>query len=110
MTLAIDRQTIINSIWRKRMSVPLSHQSPAYGALYHPDCPIPQYNPQGAKRLLAETSYNGAAIPFKTVGNYYTAELIETQAIAAMWRAVGLNVDFQMKENGPKSAPVWSAV
>ncbi|RXH36625.1 hypothetical protein XH99_06535 [Bradyrhizobium nanningense] len=99
MNLAIDRQTVVNTIWRKRISVPPSHQHPAYGALYNRDRPIPRYNPEEVKRLLAEAGYKGAAIPFKTVGNYYTAELIETQAIAAMWRAVGLNVDIQMKEN-----------
>lgn len=103
MNLAIDRQGIVKSIWRGRITVPHSHQNPSYGALYDASRPIPRYDPASAKKLLDLAGYKGETIVFKTVGNYYPNELAETQAIAAMWSAAGLHVDIQTKEN-------WSQV
>ncbi|MGC0320859.1 peptide/nickel transport system substrate-binding protein [Bradyrhizobium sp. USDA 326] len=103
MNLAIDRQAMVRSIWRGRISVPRYHQHPAYGALYNPDRPVPAYDPKRARQLLLEAGYKGEKIIFKTVGDYYTAEIAETQAMVAMWGAIGLNVEIQIKEN-------WSQV
>ncbi|AEG58239.1 ABC transporter substrate-binding protein [Sinorhizobium meliloti] len=99
LNLAIDREGMVKSIWHGRISIPRSHQHPAYGDLYNSDRPIPAYDPERAKQLLSEAGYNGEKIIFKSVGNYYTAELAETQIMTAMWNAVGLNVEIQIKEN-----------
>ncbi len=103
LNLAIDRVGMVKSLWRGRISIPHSHQQPVYGALYNPDRPVPAYDPSKAKQLIKEAGYKGEKIIFKTVGDYYTAELAETQVMAAMWNAVGLNVEIQRKEN-------WSQV
>lgn len=99
LNLSIDRQGLVKSIWHGRISIPRSHQQPVYGALYNPDRPIPAYDPARAQQLLKEAGYKGEKILFKTVGDYYTAELAETQVMAAMWNAVGFNVEIQRKEN-----------
>ncbi|WP_246776998.1 ABC transporter substrate-binding protein [Microvirga sp. VF16] len=99
LNLSIDREGMVKSIWHGRISIPRSHQQPAYGALYNADRPVPAYDPALAKTLLKEAGYKGEKIVFKTVGDYYTAELAETQIMAAMWNAVGLNVEIQRKEN-----------
>lgn len=103
LNLGIDREGMVKSLWKGRISIPRSHQNPAYGALYNPNRPIPAYDPSRATQLLKEAGYNGEKIIFKTVGDYYTAELAETQVMAAMWNAIGLDVEIQRKEN-------WSQV
>ncbi len=99
MNLAIDRELIVETIWGGRISVPRCHQHAGYGPLYDSSRPTPAYDPDKARALLAESSYKGELIPFKTVGSYYTAELATTQVLAEMWKAVGINVDIQVMEN-----------
>ena len=103
MNLAIDRELIVETLWGGRISIPRCHQHASYGDLYDPDRPIPEYDPDRARALLEESSYNGEVIPFRTVGTYYTAELATTQVLAEMWEQVGINVDIQVLEN-------WSQV
>ena len=103
MNLAIDRQLIVKTIWNNRVNVPPCHQDPSFGALYDQDRGTPEYNPDKARQLIAAAGYNGQPILLKSVGNYYTAEMAETQALAAMFKAVGLNVQIKIVEN-------WSQV
>ena len=99
MNLAIDRELLVETLWNGRISIPKGHQHPAYGGLYDAKRPIPAYDPERARDLLTQSNYKGEVIPFRTVGTYYTAELATTQVLAEMWKAVGINVDIQVKEN-----------
>jgi len=103
MSLAIDRKALVDSLWGGRVTIPNGNQLPIYGALYDASRPAPSYDPVKARELLARSTYRGETIPFATVGNYYTLELAETQALVEMWNAVGLNVAIQIREN-------WSQV
>lgn len=60
---------------------------------------VPEYNPDLAKKLIAEAGYKGEAIPFRVLNNYYTNQVANAQVLVEMWRSVGLNVEIQMKEN-----------
>lgn len=99
MNLAIDRELIVETIWGGRISTSQCHQHVGYGELYDPNRPKLEYDPEKARQLIAQSNYKGEAIPFKTVGSYYTAELATTQVLAEMWKAVGVNVEIQVKEN-----------
>ena len=103
LSLAVDRKLIVDTLWHGRIDIPNGHQWPAYGALYDPDRPVAEYNPAKAKELLAASSYNGEVIPYRSVGNYYTAELPTAQALVEMWREVGIRVKLELVEN-------WSQV
>jgi peptide/nickel transport system substrate-binding protein len=60
-----------------------------YGSLYFPDYPLPEYNLQKAKQLLAESSYKGEPITY-IVGSYtFSGEAAE--AIVDMWKQIGVN-------------------
>ena len=63
------------------------------------DWSVPQYNPELAKKLLKEAGYNGEPIPYRALNNYYINQTQTAQILVEMWRAVGLNVELQMKEN-----------
>ncbi len=97
--LAIDREAIVNALWGGLVSVPNGHQLPSFGPLYDPDRPALRYDPEEAKRLLAEGGYNGEVIPYRIRAAAYGPELATAQVVVAMWEAVGVKVDLQIKEN-----------
>lgn len=99
MTHAIDREAIVQAIWAGRTSVPLGLQWEYYGDMLIKDWTVPKFDPELAKKLLKEASYKGEPIPFRSLNNYYTNQVQTDQIMLEMWRAVGLNVQLQMKEN-----------
>ncbi|HPU50138.1 MAG TPA: ABC transporter substrate-binding protein [Burkholderiaceae bacterium] len=116
MAHAIDRDAIVKSLWGNRTSVPAGLQWEYYGAMFQKDWTVPKYDPALAMRLIKEAGYKGQPIPFRVLNNYYTNQVQTAQVLAEMWRAVGLNVDMQMKENwqqifdrnSPRAVRDWS--
>lgn len=96
--LAIDRQLIIDQLWGGRAVLPRGFQFPDYGELYNPERPTPVYDPERARELIREAGYDGAPLPLWTPTDYYTLGEEVAQAVAAMWQAVGVNVELG---NGP---------
>ncbi|BBK44931.1 ABC transporter substrate-binding protein [Allostella vacuolata] len=115
-THAIDRQLIVDSLWGGRTRVPKGLQWEFYGQMFHEDWAVPAYDPAEAKRLLREAGYKGGAIPYRLLNNYYPNQTATGQILTEMWRAVGLNVEIQMKENfsqvfdrgSPRGVRDWS--
>lgn len=99
LTLAIDRQAIVDALWAGLVDVPHGHQLPAFGPLFDPDRPAYVYDPEEAKRLLAEAGYDGTPIPFRIRVAAYGPELATSQVLVSMWQAVGVNIDLQIVEN-----------
>jgi peptide/nickel transport system substrate-binding protein len=98
-THAIDRQAIVDSLWAGRTVVPKGLQWDYYGQMFHSDWAVPKYDPAEAQRLLREAGYRGEPIPYRLLNNYYTNQNATAQVLVEMWRAVGLNVQIEMKEN-----------
>jgi peptide/nickel transport system substrate-binding protein len=98
-THAIDRQAIVDSLWAGRTVVPKGLQWDYYGQMFHSDWSVPKYDPAEAQRLLREAGYRGEPIPYRLLNNYYTNQNATAQVLVEMWRAVGLNVQIEMKEN-----------
>ncbi len=92
MSLALNRQLIVDTIWRGRTKVPNGLQYDFYGDMYLADFPAYEYNPEKAKQLLVDAGYDGSELEYRSNNNYYTAEVAVSQAMTAMWQAVGLNV------------------
>lgn len=103
MTLAIDQRAIIEAIWAGRTKLPKGLQLEAYGEMFLRDWDVPRHDPGEARRLLREAGYRGAPIPYRLINNYYTNQFAGAQVMVEMWRAVGLNVVIEMREN-------WSQV
>jgi peptide/nickel transport system substrate-binding protein len=99
MTHAIDRQLIVDALWGGRTRVPAGLQWEYYGNMFIADWDVPKYDPELAKRLLAEAGYNGEPIQMRVLNNYYTNQVSTAQINAESFRQIGLNIDFQMKEN-----------
>ena len=116
MAHAIDRQAIVESLWGNRTSVPAGLQWEYYASMFQKDWTVPKYDPKLAAKLVKDTGYKGQAIPFRVLNNYYTNQVQTAQVLVEMWRAVGLNVELQMKENwqqifdtnSPRAIRDWS--
>jgi peptide/nickel transport system substrate-binding protein len=99
MTHSIDRQAIVDSLWAGRTLVPAGLQWPYYDDMFHADWTVPEFNPELAASLLKEAGYKGDAIPYRLLNNYYTNQNATAQILVEMWKAVGLNVQIESKEN-----------
>lgn len=96
---SIDRQAIVDALWDGRTEVPRGLQWSFYGDMYVADWEVPKFDPELAKKLLDEAGYKGETIGYRVLNNYYTNQTQTAQILAEMWRAVGIKVDMQMKEN-----------
>jgi peptide/nickel transport system substrate-binding protein len=99
MTHAIDRQVLVDALWAGRTRIPRGMQMESYGQMYLADWENPRFDPAEARRLLREANYQGQPIPYRLLNNYYTNQVANAQIMVEMWRAVGLNVPIEMKEN-----------
>ena len=99
MTHSIDRQAIVDALWSGRTTVPRGLQWDYYGEMFISDWSVPRFDLTEARRLLREANYRGEPIPYRTLNNYYTNQNATTQVLVEMWRAAGLNVQIEMKEN-----------
>ena len=116
MAHAIDRDAIVKSLWANRTSVPAGLQWEYYDSMFQKDWTVPKYNPQLAAKLIKDAGYKGQPITYRVLNNYYTNQVQTAQVLVEMWRAVGLNIDLQMKENwqqifdgnSPRAVRDWS--
>jgi peptide/nickel transport system substrate-binding protein len=100
LSLAIDRQLLIDTFWHGRLSLTRSMQLPSFGSLYNPNRPFPPFDPAKARAELKLSKYDGTPIPYRVIGSdYYPNEVATAQALVAMWKDVGLNVNIELKEN-----------
>jgi peptide/nickel transport system substrate-binding protein len=79
--------------------VPKGLQWPYYEGMFHADWEVPRFDPAEARRLVRESGYRGDPIPYRLLNNYYTNQNATAQVMVEMWRAVGLNVQIEMREN-----------
>lgn len=99
MTHAIDRKEIVESLWAGRTVVPKGLQWEYYDDMFLADWDVPAFDPKLAQSLLKQAGYKGEAIPYRLLNNYYTNQVATAQVLVEMWKAVGLNVQIQTKEN-----------
>ena len=101
-THSIDREAIVQALWGGRAPVPKGLQFPFYGEMFQADWEAPRHDPAEARRLLREAGYRGESIPYRLLNNYYTNQIPTARILVEGWRAVGLNVQIEMRENFPQ--------
>ena len=99
MAMAIDRQLIVDSLYHGRTSVPNGFQMKLFGDMWIKDHPGVPYNQDKARALVKKSGYKGETIYYRILSNYYTMQVATAQILVEMWKAVGLNVKIDMKEN-----------
>ena len=99
ITHAIDRASIVAALWDGRAPVPRGLQFEHYGPMFHADWEAPRFDLAEARRLLREANYRGEPIPYRLLNNYYTNQTATAQILLEGWRAAGLNIRIEMREN-----------
>jgi len=99
LAVAIDRKAIVDSLYHGTARAAAAYQHPAFGPLYDAARPGTSYDPDLARRLVREAGYKGEPIPYRVQPGYYTLQLQTAQVLQEMWKAVGLNVQLEVKEN-----------
>jgi peptide/nickel transport system substrate-binding protein len=91
MSLAVDRESIVKDLWRGRGIV--ANSPIAKGDNHHdPSLPPLRYDPKGARELLKKAGYKNEPIYLETTVGYVVHDKAMSEAIAAMWKDVGINI------------------
>src|SRR5215510_459405 len=97
LSLAIDRELIVKELWKGRGIVP---SGPIAKGDNHYDQRLPAlaYNPAEAKERLKKAGYKGEEVFIETTVAYVAQDKPMAEAIAAMWKDVGINVKVEVIE------------
>jgi peptide/nickel transport system substrate-binding protein len=97
LSLAIDREAIVKELWRGRGIVP---SGPIAKGDNHFDPALPPlaYNPKEARERLKKAGYKGEDVYIETTVAYVAQDKAMSEAIAAMWKDVGVNVKVEVIE------------
>ena len=97
LSLAIDREAIAKELWRGRGIVP---NGPIAKGDNHfdPSLPALAFDPKEAKERLKKAGYKGEEIFIETTVAYVAQDKAMSEAIAAMWKDVGVNVKVEVIE------------
>ncbi len=90
MTIAINREAIKDRVM-EGLSEPTSNMVPATLFGHVPELKVPKYDPDRAKKLLAEAGYpNGFGVTLHGPNNRYVNDEPILQAVASMWTRIGV--------------------
>lgn len=98
LNLAIDRRTLADSLFAG-LAKPTRGQLILPGAFgYNDELEEWPYDPDAARALIAEAGATGQTITLVSESGRWLKDRELTEAVAAYWQAVGLNVDVQIEE------------
>jgi peptide/nickel transport system substrate-binding protein len=98
LCMAIDRQLLVDTLWRGEGRVPPGYQYIDYpDHLFFDEFSLP-YDPEGAQELMEEAGYDGELINFRVHPSYYLGYPDAAQAIVEMWNDVGFNAELVLDE------------
>jgi peptide/nickel transport system substrate-binding protein len=97
LSLGIDRDLIVKELWRGRGIVPNSQIAKGDNHWDGGLPPLP-YNPSEARERLKKSGYKGEEVVIETTSGYLANDKPMAEAIAAMWRDVGVNAKVEVLE------------
>jgi len=109
MSLSIDRDLLNEALWQGKAIVPSTHTMVEMGEMYQPELVTFEYDPEKARKLLAESNYDGSEIVFDAFPVYYTNGVLAAQAIIDMWAKVGINGRLNVTEKWTGNDPEMMA-
>jgi peptide/nickel transport system substrate-binding protein len=102
MSLAVDREAIVKELWRGRGIVP---SGPIAKGDNHFDASLPPlpYDPKEARERLKRSGYKSEPIYIETTAGFMANDKPMSEAIAAMWKDIGLNVVVEVIESSVRA-------
>ena len=97
LSLATDREAIVKELWRGRGIVPSGPIAKGDNH-FDPSLPPLAYNPKEARERLKKAGYKGEEIFIETTVAYVSQDKAMSEAMAAMWKDVGVNVKVEVIE------------
>jgi len=97
LSLAIDRELIVKELWKGRGIVPNGPIAKGDNH-YDPKLTPLAYNPGEARERLKRAGYKGEEIYIETTVAYVAQDKAMSEAIASMWKDVGVNVKVEVIE------------
>jgi peptide/nickel transport system substrate-binding protein len=97
LSLAVDRDLIVKELWKGRGIVPNGPIAKGDNH-YDPKLAPLAYNPGEAKERLKRAGYKGEEIFIETTVAYVAQDKAMSEAIASMWKDVGVNVKVEVIE------------
>ncbi len=97
LSLAIDREIIAKELWKGRGIVPNGPIAKGDNH-YDPKLAPLAYNPGEARERLKRAGYKGEEIFIETTVAYVAQDKAMSEAIASMWKDVGVNVKVEVIE------------
>lgn len=95
LSLSIDRQAIVDMLKGGKVASGVIPSTSLGGGQQEPY----EYNPERAKKLLAESSYDGRELTFLSFTGNYIMTMEQLEAIQAMMTEVGFNVKLDIFDN-----------
>lgn len=105
LSLAIDRETIVQELWRGRGIVP-NGPIPRGDDFYDPSLPPLRHGPGLARQRLREAGYAGEPIVLETTAGQMTNDRMASEAVIAMWRDIGVNAKLELIESSVRARKI----
>jgi peptide/nickel transport system substrate-binding protein len=96
LSLAIDRDAIVKSIWRGQGIVPNGPINRGSDIGYDPNRPPLAFDLNKAKALLQEAGYKDEPIIIESTQGQLQNDRVMSEAIAEMWKKAGVNVQIEI--------------
>ncbi|HWR24557.1 MAG TPA: ABC transporter substrate-binding protein [Feifaniaceae bacterium] len=113
LTIGINRQLLVDTLWGEYAEVPQGHQFKSYGDTYVGEYPGIRYDTERARQLVQESGYDGTVIEIEMRQGYYTNGDQAGEAIVDMWKDIGVNAKVVYKDAMPweetKHIRAWSS-
>jgi peptide/nickel transport system substrate-binding protein len=97
LSLAVDREAIVKELWRGR-GIVASGPIAKGDNHYDPALPPLRHDPKAAQELLKKAGYKNEPIYFETTVGYVALDKTMAEAIAGMWKDVGVNINLEVIE------------
>jgi peptide/nickel transport system substrate-binding protein len=97
LSLAINRPAIVERVM-EGVATATGQMMPDGGIGNAPDIKVPQFDPEQAKKLLAEAGYpNGLRVTIHSTKGRYVNDTRVVQAVAQMWQRIGVQATIELQ-------------